>query len=358
MLKELYRFVDLDLRDDINIILEKLLDKSVFQFIKSSIALDDKTVVLDSESIFNIDVITDKVNSILNFQRVNNIRWVNKYFEAVNTKLNLGGIFFGCVETYVLRRKRILGKHSRIFSYPQYFLDFILRRVFPKMKFTRKIFYLLTRGENRAVSRVETYGRLYSCGFELVCEKEINNLQFFVFRKVSEPKYDSEPTYGSIIKLKRIGKGGKVINVRKFRTMYAYSEYLQNYVYEHNLLEMGGKFKNDYRVTPWGKFLRTFWIDEMPMLWNWIKRDLKLVGVRPLSKQYYEMYDEDLKQLRIKYKPGLIPPFYADMPNTFPEIMESERKYLESYKEKPWRTQWKYFWKAMYNILIKRVRSK
>ena len=84
---------------------------------------------------------------------------------------------------------------------------------------------------------------------------------------------------------------------------------------------------------------------------------MKLVGVRPLSNHFYNLYDEDLKQKRIKHLPGLIPPYYADLPKTLDEIQESERKYLEAYEKKPLCTDWKYFWKAMWNILIKKARS-
>jgi hypothetical protein len=65
-----------------------------------------------------------------------------------------------------------------------------------------------------------------------------------------------------------------------------------------------------------------------------------------------------MQQLRIKTKPGLLPPFYLDMPKTLDEIQESERRYLEAYLEHPFRTDWKYFWNIVGNILIKGNRSK
>ena len=93
------------------------------------------------------------------------------------------------------------------------------------------------------------------------------------------------------------------------------------------------------------------------MIINWIKRDLKIVGVRPLSKHYFSKYPKDLQELRIKTKPGLIPPYYVDLPITFEEICLSEKKYLNKYFEKPLRTDFIYFFKALWNILIKRKRS-
>jgi len=103
--------------------------------------------------------------------------------------------------------------------------------------------------------------------------------------------------------------------------------------------------------------MRKVWLDELPMLVNVLKGDMKIVGVRPLSKHYFELYTEELKQMRIKTKPGLIPPFYVDMPKTLEEIMESEMKYLIAYKKNPLFTDIKYFFGAFYNIAFKRARS-
>ncbi|MCD6202695.1 MAG: hypothetical protein J7K46_12900, partial [Bacteroidales bacterium] len=81
-------------------------------------------------------------------------------------------------------------------------------------------------------------------------------------------------------------------------------------------------------------------------------------GVRPISRQYFYLYSEEHRRLRVKHKPGLVPPYYADMPKTLEEIETSERKYLLSYEKKPFLTDWNYFWRAMYNIVFKKARSK
>ena len=74
-------------------------------------------------------------------------------------------------------------------------------------------------------------------------------------------------------------------------------------------------------------------------------------------KHFYSLYDKDLQQKRIKTKPGLIPPFYVDMPKTLEEIMASETKYLKAYQKRPYYTDFIYFFKSMHNILIKNNRS-
>jgi lipopolysaccharide/colanic/teichoic acid biosynthesis glycosyltransferase len=230
-------------------------------------------------------------------------------------------------------------------------------RVFPKLLLTKRLYFFITRGKNRVLTRAETFGRLYSCGFEIVAEQTINNKLYFVTRKIKQPYFDADPSYGLLISLKRIGKDGKLINVYKLRTMHAYAEYLQEYVHKQNSLEEGGKFKNDFRITPIGKIFRKLWLDEIPMLVNLLNGTMKLVGVRPISEHYFSLYSQELQLKRIKYKPGLIPPFYSDMPKTMGEIMESEMRYLEAYENHPFRTDLKYFFKAFYNILLGGARS-
>jgi lipopolysaccharide/colanic/teichoic acid biosynthesis glycosyltransferase len=139
--------------------------------------------------------------------------------------------------------------------------------------------------------------------------------------------------------------------------MHPYAEYLQEYVYEKSALQEGGKFKDDFRVTTMGKFFRKFWIDELPMLINLFRGELKIVGVRPLSEHYFSLYSKELREKRIKTKPGLIPPFYVDLPKTLEGIQASEFKYLNAYEKHPLLTDWKYFWVAVWNIIFRNARS-
>lgn len=334
-------------------------NKLVFLFLNNNINLGTtKTTILSTSTQFNILKLPDNTfNTIVNLKKINNIKRINKFFEAINSKLTRDSVFVLCVETYSQRKKRILQKYPYGLNWLVYTVDFLLKRVAPKLKLTKKIYFFITGGRNRVLSKAETLGRLYSCGFEVLNEKQIDNLLWLVVKKVKEPIFDNNPTYGPFIMLKRFGKDGKLIHVYKMRTMHAYSEYIQDYVFKNNNLQEGGKFKDDFRITSIGKIMRKLWIDELPMFINVIKGDMKIVGVRPLSKHYFNLYSENLKTKRTQFKPGLIPPFYADMPKTFEEIMESEMKYLDAYKQSPLKTDWNYFWKALHNIIIKSARS-
>lgn len=302
--------------------------------------------------------VPDGEAEILLAQRhLNAVRYLNRYLRQANHKLKQDGYFVCSFDTAQKRRAQIFSKYPRFIAYIVYFIDFIWHRVFPKLKLTQRFYYFCTKKVRKVFPRPEMLGRLYYCGFEVVSEKYIHDRYCVIAQKKRLPSTDQH-TYGMLVKLRRIGKGGNYFNVFKFRTMYAYSEFLQTYVYENNNLDVGGKFNDDYRVTEWGRFLRKLWIDEWPMFINILKGQMKLVGVRPLSNQYFNLYTPEMQELRIKVKPGLLPPFYVDMPETLEEIQESEKVYIESYLEHPFKTDWKYFWKIVFNILFKGKRSK
>ncbi len=317
------------------------------------------TLVLNENSRFALqDLPTDYYRHILNFHKLNNIRYINKFLEVANSRLPFDGTLLVCAETTIQRKKRIMRKYPPVLNGLYYFGDYVLLRVFPKLPVTKKIYFFLTKGDKRVISKVEILGRLISCGFEIKEEKDIEGLLYVVAVKKKLPLYNNEATYGPLIYLNRIGKDGKMLKVFKMRTMHPYSEFLQDYIYSRNDLAPGGKINKDYRVSMLGGILRKCWLDELPMLWNLLRGDIKLVGVRPLSKHYFSLYTPELQQKRIRHKPGLIPPYYADLPGTLDEIMASEIKYLESYEKSPLKTDIVYFFKAFYNILFRNARSK
>ncbi len=311
-----------------------------------------------TNEVFNIDRLKDHhFDTLINLQRINDIRDINSFLQCANSKLKDNGIFVGCVETKLLRRKRLFRKFPPVIGQIYFGFDFIFKRVFPKLFFTRWFYMLLTAGRNQVLSKTESLGRFVYNGFRILDVEEVNNMLYFTGKKVSEGPIKRKPNLGPFFRMKRMGAKGKEIFVYKIRTMHPYAEFLQDYVYETNSLEKGGKFKNDFRVTTWGKVLRKLWIDEIPMILNFLKGEIKLVGVRPLSSHYLSLYTDSHKRKRSLVKPGLVPPYYADMPDTLPEIMESEARYIREYKESPFKTDLSYFIKATTNILFRNARS-
>jgi len=321
--------------------------------------LTDKIAVMSITNPFNIKTLPEKrYRYIINLHKINDIKKLDQFINAVNSKVDMGGYFCYCVETKDQRKRKVLDRFPVGINYLVYTFDFIFNRIFPKLKVTRPIYLFFSSGNNAVISRAEALGRVCRGGFMIINERFIGDYLFIETQKRTEPLPIRENMGSPVIALKRIGKNGKEIKVYKLRTMHPYSEYIQDYVYLQNDIQFGGKFKNDFRVTSWGAICRKIWLDEFPMFINVFKGELKLVGVRPLSGQYFSLYNIKVQERRIKYKPGLIPPFYRDMPKDLESIQASEMKYLDMFDRHPVWTDFRYFFISIWNILFKHARSK
>jgi exopolysaccharide biosynthesis polyprenyl glycosylphosphotransferase len=108
-----------------------------------------------------------------------------------------------------------------------------------------------------------------------------------------------------IYRSQRRGLGGEQFHCFKFRTMYEDADARQAELEKAN--EMGGaifKMRNDPRVTPIGRFLRRWSIDEFPQLFNVLRGEMSLVGPRPLPERDYQRL-EDWHRKRYLVLPGM-----------------------------------------------------
>ena len=318
----------------------------------------DEMRLFNTASPFNIQILqNESIRLLVNLHKLNNIRRLNVYLLTCYDKITPGGLIAGCFEPLEMIRNRLRSEMPRFLFTLLYPFHFIFYRVFPKLPGTKQLYFILTKGEKRVLSRAEVFGRLSFCGYQLIKEKVFGDRLYFICKKIKTISPEEYPSYHPIVRLKRIGLNGDMITIFKFRTMHPYSEFIQKEIYDEHHLDSFGKIRNDYRLTPWGKLLRRWFIDEIPQIYNWLKGDLKLVGVRALSEQYFSLYPKDMQELRIKSKPGLIPPYYADTPHSFDGIVESERKFLKRQHENPLTTDLVYFFKAIINIVLKGARS-
>jgi lipopolysaccharide/colanic/teichoic acid biosynthesis glycosyltransferase len=327
-------------------------------FLEYTDPISDSTLIVSTTNDFNITNFHNSVDTIINLTKINNIRRINKFFEQVNAKLEKGDTYIICLETIQARKERHRLGNIPVIKNLWFALEFVFLRVFPKVWGLKKIYFLFTRGRNRLLSKAEAMGRLVSCGFEIIDSKGFNGKTYIVSKKMSAPEFNMQVSYGPIFKMNRLGKGGKIIGVYKFRTMHPYAEYLQDYVLKLNGYSSSGKPKDDFRLTPWGRFFRRYWLDELPQLINVLKGELKLVGVRPISMRYYQDIPKDLQKMRSKVKPGCIPPYVAlNRKSDVDSVLEAEREYLRSKLKQPYTTDTKYFFKALFNILVRQKRS-
>jgi lipopolysaccharide/colanic/teichoic acid biosynthesis glycosyltransferase len=263
----------------------------------------------------------------------------------------------GTIETLEQRLKRKYARFPQPIRLFLSFLDFLWTGLVPKIPGLNNTYITVHGRERQVMSQYELLGRLFFCGFYIVALKNIGQDLVFIVKKVGLPKKDKGPSYGPVFRQKRVGLEGTLFHVYKFRTMYSYSEYLHKYMQEGQKLNSLGKIRDDPRITVWGRIMRRYWIDELPMIINLLRGDLKLVGVRPISPYFLNLYPDDLKIERIKHKPGLFPAFYADRPEMIEQIWEAEWNYLRKYNEHPWKTDFCYFFGILYNIILKNVRS-
>ena len=124
----------------------------------------------------------------------------------------------------------------------------------------------------------------------------------------------------------RVGYKGKIFTMRKFRSMYVDAET------NGPRLSMN----NDHRITPWGRIMRRWKLDELPQLWNVLAGEMSIVGPRP-EREFYirqlKMKEQPFEQL-LEVKPGItslgmINFGYADNVAGMVERMKYDQLYLE-----------------------------
>ncbi|MCX7795442.1 MAG: exopolysaccharide biosynthesis polyprenyl glycosylphosphotransferase [bacterium] len=95
----------------------------------------------------------------------------------------------------------------------------------------------------------------------------------------------------------RVGQGGKIYKIVKFRTMYRDADI------------NGPRFteEDDPRITPVGKILRRFHLDELPQIWNILKGDMSFIGPRPEQAKIVEEFERKIPFYNYRHlvKPGI-----------------------------------------------------
>ena len=136
-----------------------------------------------------------------------------------------------------------------------------------------------------------------------------------------------------LFKQMRCGLNGRRFTLFKFRSMYVGSEMRKKELQRLN--EMSGpvfKMHRDPRVTPFGRLLRKFSMDELPQFFNVLKGDMSLVGPRPPLPEEVDMY-ETWQRRRLSMKPGITCIWQVSGRNKvdFERWMEMDLQYIDEF---------------------------
>jgi len=133
----------------------------------------------------------------------------------------------------------------------------------------------------------------------------------------------------------RVGQGGRLFKITKFRTMATDAEQRRADIAEHSIYPDKRLFKvlNDPRVTRLGRWLRRSSLDELPQLFNVLRGEMSLVGPRPPMPSEVELYEAH-HYARFDVKPGMTGPWQVGGRNQvtdFEQIVALETRYIREW---------------------------
>ncbi len=135
----------------------------------------------------------------------------------------------------------------------------------------------------------------------------------------------------------RLGKDGVPFRFFKFRSMVKDSsvtleQYLQNNEIARREWREFQKLRNDPRITPFGRFIRRFGIDELPQLFNVLRGEMSLVGPRPCMVRQRSLYHADWPYYRAM-RPGITGLWQVSGRNLLPysKRVELDVKYVTNW---------------------------
>ncbi len=145
-----------------------------------------------------------------------------------------------------------------------------------------------------------------------------------------------------LFRQRRIGKGGDEFTCLKYRTMFENSdeilrEYLALNPQEVDHYSRYHKYRDDPRVTKFGRFLRSTSLDELPQILNVLRGDMSIVGPRPYMVNEVDKLGE-FRDTILRVKPGITGLWQVSGRNnlTFQERMELESWYIKEFGSSYW----------------------
>jgi exopolysaccharide biosynthesis polyprenyl glycosylphosphotransferase len=223
-------------------------------------------------------------------------KWVNKYIEKIETG-DYRGVIVGYGEISDAGQLRYLADTKR-----EKFTDFIIvsriSSLIPRMEIQESptIVRIL---ESHVVGSGAVIKRLFDIFFSIVSLVLLSPLLLLIAILV---KITSR---GPVLYVdERVGQSGKTFKFPKFRSMYVGADQKRLEILGRPDENMAERYRKDPRITPFGKFLRRWSLDELPQLWTVFIGQMSVVGPRPILCEEMPQVKFEY-QLRFIAKPGL-----------------------------------------------------
>lgn len=136
------------------------------------------------------------------------------------------------------------------------------------------------------------YRRFFKRAIDIIASAGVLIILFLPLSLISLWLHFANKGAGAFFTQERPGKGGKIFEVVKFKTMTDERD------------EDGNLLPDEKRLTKVGRLVRSTSIDELPQLWNVLKGDMSLIGPRPLLVKYLPLYS-DYHSRRHEVRPGI-----------------------------------------------------
>ena len=350
------------------------LDRPFLDFIENNLpdlyGGASEILILDDITATENQSAPSSVGLLIGRTRINDVLRLNQFMQFCTGRISMGGYFIIRYLPFENLKKNLKARYAGPFYWPAFIFHFIWYRAIPKIPWLEKLYFTpvlswldtihlsFVKKRNRALSKAEVWGRLSFYGMSVLAESRGDGELYIIAQRIALPVQNKKPSFYFIASLEKVGLDGKSIHTHKIRTMYPFSEFLQKRIFEDHGLATTGKFANDFRLTDYGRFLRKFWLDELPQIFDWLRGDIKLVGMRATSRHFLSLYPKELYDLYIQIKPGLIPPIFDENTNGFDQIVEVELTYLKNYWKQPFRTDTRCFLQTFTDIVFRGVRSK
>ncbi|MEE0861086.1 MAG: hypothetical protein UIC49_06455, partial [Paludibacteraceae bacterium] len=183
-------------------------------------------IVCDRDRFSFLQILDYQYTTIVDMTLLNDAKGINKRFCLVNQKLPDNGRYVCCYRPQEYIKSKILARYPKGINWIVYSFYFLRKRIIPRLMLTSRLYYDLTKGRKRMLSKTEVLGRLYYCGFEVDEIVPMGHIEYIFAHRKSQP-YPQEQIklYGPLIKLPRVCKNKEIRYFYKMRTMHPYAEY-------------------------------------------------------------------------------------------------------------------------------------